>query len=193
MPRPVPPGAADLFADPAWVVDPEARVIACNDAAAVALGIDHNDVTGRSLTEFAEHGATVTQLVKEASASGAAGPVAVKLGGGRCSLSALALGGSASHRFLVVGAVEPLDASGLASVRRAFEELRRRLARLGVRDITAEQGLLLVDPEGRIEYASLAMELLLGAAPGSLVGLRLPALADRLRPVDLVAEPGTPE
>src|SRR5207244_6159078 len=62
-----------------------------------------------------------------------------------------------------------------------------------VRDVPAEQGLLLVDPEGRIEYASPRMELLLGAAAGGLSGLRLPALADRLRPVGLVAEPGTPQ
>ena len=190
--------AADLFAEPAWVVDREARVIACNDAAVAALAMERHEVTGRSLAELVQDGATIGELVAEASASGAAGPVATKLargGGGRgCSLTALALGGGASHHFLVVGALEPIDDAGLlAGVRCAFEELGQRLARLGVRDVPAEQGLLLVDPEGRIEYASSRMELLLGAAAGGLTGLRLPALADRLRPVDLMAEPGTPQ
>src|SRR5439155_691820 len=190
--------AADLFAEPAWVVDREARVIACNAAAVAALAMERHEVTGRSLAELVQDGATIGELVAEASASGAAGPVATKLargGGGRgCSLTALALGGGASHHFLVVGALEPIDDAGLlAGVRCAFEELGQRLARLGVRDVPAEQGLLLVDPEGRIEYASSRMELLLGAAAGGLTGLRLPALADRLRPVDLMAEPGTPQ
>jgi len=187
--------AADLFAEPAWVVDREARVIACNDAAAAALAMERNEVTGRSLADLVQDGATIGELVTEASASGAAGAVATKLaggGGGRgCSLTALALGGGASHHFLVVGTLESIDDATLAGVRRAFEDLTQRLARLGVRDVPAEQGLLLVDPEGRIEYASLPMELLLGAAPGSLIGLRLSALADRLHPVDLVPEPGT--
>src|SRR5207237_10678402 len=124
MPLPL-HNAAGLFAEPAWVVDREARVIACNDAAAAALAMERHEVTGRSLAELVQDGATIGELVAEASASGAAGAVVTKLargGGGRgCSLTALALGGGASHHFLVVGALEPIDAPGLtAGVRPPF-------------------------------------------------------------------------
>src|SRR2546425_5226878 len=96
MPRPV-HNPADLFAEPAWVIDQEARVIACNDAAAAVLALGREEVKGRSLTELVQDGATIGEVVTEASASGAAGPVAVKLaaGGGwrRRTPRALALGG----------------------------------------------------------------------------------------------------
>src|SRR5438093_7434906 len=115
--------AADLFAEPAWVVDREAQVIACNDAAAAALAMERNEVTGRSLADLVQDGATIGELVTEASGSGAAGAVVTKLaggGGGRgCSLTALAVGGGAGHHLVVVGALEASDDAGLAGVPRA--------------------------------------------------------------------------
>src|SRR5439155_23882316 len=127
--------AADLFAEPAWVVDREARVIACNDAAAAALAMERNEVTGRSLADLVQDGATIGELVTEASASGAAGAVATKLaggGGGRgCSLTALGLGGGASHHFLVVGTLGVIDDATLAGGRRQLQDLKHPPAVLG--------------------------------------------------------------
>ena len=180
------------------MLDPEGRVLACNEGAASSLAMLRHEVVGRHLAEVTMNGDTITELLKDASAKGVAGPVSTTIGpptgaarGGRaCSLTALALRGTTHDQLLVLGSFAPVDADAFGGVRRAFEELRRRLAQLGVRDVTAEQGLLLVNPDGRIEYASLRMELLLGAAPGSLTDLPLSALAERLRSVEPVLEGG---
>src|SRR3989442_9963037 len=189
---------ADVSSDLAWLLDLEGRVITCNEAAAAALAMARQEVMGRNLAELFPDRGTITELVREASAKGAAGPVVAKVvartgegeGARACSLRALALGSGANDQLLVLGALAPVDEDALGGVRRAFEELRQRLERLGVHEVTAEQGLLLVNPEGRIEYASLRMEMLLGATPGSLVSLPLSALAERLRPAEPLPEEG---
>src|SRR2546427_697073 len=166
---------ADVSSDLAWVLDPEGRVITCNEAAAAALAMARQEVMGRNLTELIPDRGTITELVKEASANGAAGPVVAKVvaptgegqGARACSLRALALGSGANDQLLVLGALAPVGEDALGGVRRAFEELRQRLERLGVHEVTAEQGLLLVNPEGRIEYASLRKLLERTANAGS--------------------------
>ena len=189
--------SSHLHYDLAWVLDADGGVLSCNEGAATALAMARHEVVGRTLAELLVDGDSITGLLREATAKGAAGPIAATVGpraggdGGRAGrLSALALHGSAGDQFLVFGSLAPVEAHALAGVRHAFEELRRRLAQLGVRDVMAEQGLLLVDLHGKIDYASLRMELLLGAAPGSLVGLPLSALAERLRSVEPVLEDG---
>jgi signal transduction histidine kinase len=95
----------------------------------------------------------------------------------------MAIGTIERSRGTVASEVAPAGESSspeLATLRAAFQHLRAAIERMGAGGFLIEQGLMLVGPQGRIEYATPSLCEILGVPPGSLVGARLPELAVRL-------------
>jgi signal transduction histidine kinase len=76
----------------------------------------------------------------------------------------------------------------LAALRAAFEQVRSTLESVGANGFLIEQGTLLLDLRGRIEYASPSLEEMLGVPLESLVGAYLGDLSARLG-LEALADP----
>ncbi|HZP40719.1 MAG TPA: ATP-binding protein [Candidatus Binatia bacterium] len=181
--------------DPAFVVAPDGLVLGCNHAAARSLGIDAAEVEARPFSELVEDGERVWRTLETAFAAEAAGPLAVRLrrAGASlpCSMTAVA-SEAATHPCLLITAVPPgavADAAReLAAFRDTFRQLRTMLARAGARGFFFDEGAILVDLDGRVQYAAPPILDMLGQPSDGTIGTpiadlaRLPGLAPLAAP-----------
>jgi len=182
--------AVESLHEPAFVVGSDGIVLGCNRAVASSLGIDPTEVESRRFSDLIEDGERVWQALESAFAEEAAGPFAVRLRRGdgtvSCRLTAVA-GDAADRTCLLVTAVPPPNATDagqeLVALRTAFQQLRGMLERTGAAGFLFDQGSVVVDLAGRVQYAAPRILDMLGQPCEGILGTpiadlaRLPGLA----------------
>lgn len=181
---------AEALPDPAFVVAADGIVLGCNRAAARSLGIEPGDVETRRFSDLVEDGERVWRTLEGAFAEEAAGPLAVRLrradGAIACRMTAVA-GDDAERSCLLITTVPPGTAADpgreLVALRDAFHQLRTMLQRTGAAGFLFDQGSIVVDAAGRVQYAAPRILDMLGQPTAGIVGTpiadlaRLPGLA----------------